>query len=470
MRDKRKPFFYKEKKRKSGPIAIILTFVAVFFFWIALVPTARQIFFPPLYPLYAYAESLVLRPRQPQTRDFLNQTVYEVPDLPDAEVIFAESLEALQSVLADDSTDGTADADGAPESSGSVAAPTPTAGISWVFVDQKDESGPEPDSEPTSISAGARLLTLPTFERADLMNDGPTALSTVLRFLNHTTNQYAIQAKLRPGYISAPVDLPALADYVAGNHPELSTLYRLNGSSEQLSAILDAGLPVIVPLIRTEALAAFRDDDRTTRRFSVVFGKDDAAGTVAVRDHARSDRLDYPTADFLGDWYAFGRAYFVVYRADQAEALTNALGEDWDERRNLERALEKFQTDVAYIPQNVFAWLNLTRACAALGRYGDALANFRSASNLKLPKRADAFYPFLYDVLFHSGYADELIAWADYGLKLNRRSPGILLWKGWGYVLRNENQEAEKYFGMAAESDPENPDVRYALQYLREYR
>lgn len=467
MRNKRKPFFYKEEKRRSSAIGTILIFILVAFIWVALVPTARQIFFPPLYPVYAYIRGVILRPRRPQAREFLNQPIYEVPELPDAEVIFADSLEALQSVLADEADAG--ESDGTSGLNGAEPTATPTAGINWVFVDRKNDAPPIETEFPV-IQDQARLLTLPTFERADLMNDGPAALSTVLRFLGHTTNQYAIQAKLRPGYLSAPVGIPDLAAYVAGNHPELATLSRLNGGSDQLSAILAAGLPIIVPFSSTAAFPAFPDDDRRARRFAVVFGTDDAAGTIAFRDHSQADRLDFPAEDFMRDWYAFGREYLVVYRDDQSEALMAALGEDRDERRNLERSLDKFQTDAANIPQNVFTWLNLARANAAAGRYREALANFRAASNLDLPDRADAFYPFLYDVLFHSGCADELIAWADYGLKLNPRSLPILLWKGWGYVLRGENRAAEEFFERAARLAPEDQDVRYALKYISEFR
>lgn len=466
MRNKRKPFFYKEEKRRGGAIGAILTFFLVAFFWVSLVPTARQIIFPAIYPYYAYLQGSILRPRQPQPRQFLNQTIYEVPERPSTEVIFADSLEALQSVLADENGDASDEATG---NSAPVVTATPTVGINWVFVDQKDDE-PVIEAELAVNENQSRILTLPTFERADLLNDGPTALSTVLRFLGHTTNQYAIQAKLRPGYLTEPVGILALAEYVAESHPELSTLYRLNGRADQLSAILDAGIPIIVPISEAAGFSEFPEDDRLTRRFCVIFGTDDAAGTVAIRDHVRADRTEFPSENFMRDWYAFGREYLVVYRNDQADALTAALGEDRDERRNLENAIDKFQTDAVNVPYNVFAWLNLARANAAAERYRDALANFRSASNLALPARIDAFYPFLYEVLFENGCADELIAWADYGLKLNRQSLQALLWKGWGNVLRDEDQAAFEIFERAARLAPDHEDVRYALKYLADYR
>ena len=140
MRNKRKPFFYKEEKRRSSAIGTILIFILVAFIWVALVPTARQIFFPPLYPVYAYIRGVILRPRRPQAREFLNQPIYEVPELPDAEVIFADSLEALQSVLADEADAG--ESDGTSGLNGAEPTATPTAGINWVFVDRKNDAPP----------------------------------------------------------------------------------------------------------------------------------------------------------------------------------------------------------------------------------------------------------------------------------------------------------------------------------------
>ena len=97
MRNKRKPFFYKEEKRRGGAIGIVLIGIAVFFIWASAVPTVRQLIFPPLYPLLTYVKSWIIPAIPPVSKEFLGQTIYEVPDLPPAEVIFAESLEELQS-------------------------------------------------------------------------------------------------------------------------------------------------------------------------------------------------------------------------------------------------------------------------------------------------------------------------------------------------------------------------------------
>ena len=153
MRNKRKPFFYKEEKKRGGAIGIVLIVIVVFFIWASAVPIVRQLIFPPLYPLLTYVKSWVIPVVPPISKDFLSQTIYEVPDLPPAEVIFAESLEELQSAQ-EAQAEGEAfgshtDEDGSAAISAldSLPTTTPTAAIQWVFV--------KPTSDPSDAAASA---------------------------------------------------------------------------------------------------------------------------------------------------------------------------------------------------------------------------------------------------------------------------------------------------------------------------
>lgn len=476
MRNKRKPFFYKEEKKRGGAIGIVLIVIAVFFIWASAVPIVRQLIFPPLYPLLTYVKSWVIPVVPPISKDFLSQTIYEVPDLPPAEVIFAESLEELQSAQ-EAQAEGEAfgshtDEDGSAAISAldSLPTTTPTAAIQWVFV--------KPTSDPSDAAASAggdrdlpaAYLTLPTVERADLFNDGPTALSAVLRYLGHTTNQYAIQRSLRPRYAEPPVSLDELVAYAAGNHPELTAIRRVNGTVDQLAALLEAEIPVVVPILFEAPFPARRGDDRLTRRFAVLYGYDAAAGTVAVRDGSGADRTNVPIAEFMENWYAFGREYAALFPGEKTGAVAAALGEDWEPERNLERAIEKFRTDVANLPKNIYAQLNLMQAIAEKGDDREAAVVFRAAANLPLPQRLAEFVPSFYEILFSAGFAEELIAWADYGLKLNTEDVRALIWKGWGFLLKNDTETAKSLFEKAFKRAPGNEDVRYALKYVTDYR
>lgn len=470
MRNKRKPFFYKEKKRNSGAPGFILIFILVLFIWAGVVPTARQLLFPPLYPIVPFLKSQIFRPIQPNSRDFLYQTIYEVPELPDAEVIFAENLEALQSALDDDDAGHRDEAGNAALNAREfLPTMTPTAGINWVYVNptQSADMGANADSEAIGKT---RLLTLPTFERADVLNDGPAALATLIRTFGHTTNQYAIQFSLRAGYTAPNPNLDELAAYVAPNHPELTALHRYNGTAEQLAALLDLELPILIPTLDRDWLPSYRDDDFLIRRYVVVFGKDDPSDSFSLRNPTQGDRHAVPTAELMEAWYPFGREYLVVFPSGRLDEIEALLGEDAEERRNRERAIEKAERDVANLPMNVYARLNFVNALGESGRYRDAVEAFHAAANLRLPLRLSDFVPSLYKIFFNIGAADELIAWCDYALKLNSTDVNALLWKGWGYVLRNENAEAEVLFARALRSQPENESARYAVQYLAEYR
>lgn len=472
MRNKRKPFFYTEKKRNSGAAGFILVFILVLFIWAGVVPSARQLLFPPLYPIVPLLKSLVFRPVQPNSHDFLSQTIYEVPELPDAEVIFAENLEALQSALIGENADEGGDEGNAARNAREfLPTMTPTMGMNWVYVNTPQNgagsTGANADAE---IFGKTRLLTLPTFERADVLNDGATALATVIRSFGHTTNQYAVQRLLRAGYTAPNPDLEALAAYVTPHHPDLTALRRLNGTEEQLAVLLDLELPILIPTLSHDWLPSYLDDDFLIRRYVVVFGKDDLSDTFSLRDPSKGDRHGIPTSELMESWYPFGREYLVVVPTDRLSEVESALGEDADERRNRERAIEKAERDVANLPMNVYARLNLVSALSENERYRDAVEAFHAAANLRLPMRLNDFVPPLYKIFFNMGAADELIAWCDYGLKLNSADVSALLWKGWGYLLRNENAEAEAFFTRALQSQPENESARYAVQYLAEYR
>lgn len=477
MRNPRKPFFYKEKKKKGRAVFGVLIFLAVFIVWAAAIPGVRQIIFPTVVSLGRYLKSFIIPVQHPNALEFLTAPVFIPPDRPDKEVIFAESLTDLQGTLNTGATsnesgvsDTESEEDAASRARAMLPTITPTPGITWVYVNPADNPNPDNVNPIIESSNIVRRLQLPTFERADVGNDGPAALSTVLRFFGYTTHQYAIQAGTRQHYLAPPTLLSDLETYVRNHYPKLATLRRVNGSAETLIALLDMEIPILIRLETDALLPEFRGDDRRVPKTVLVYGNDDATDTFSYRDFTTGDPEPISRDELLARWYPLRREYLAVFPNDRSEEILTALGESEDPKRNLESALEKFRLDVDNLPFDPNSRLNLAGTLASLGQYNEALVNFRNAANLGLPSRLPAILPELYEILYETGNADELIARADYALKLTSADLTARIQKGWGLILKNEDDLALDVFLAAEKDSPNNEDIRYALKYLEEYR
>ena len=75
------------------------------------------------------------------------------------------------------------------------------------------------------------------------------------------------------------------------------------------------------------------------------------------------------------------------------------------------------------------------------------------------------FGPFL--AYFHSGRTADLMALADYALKVTPNSEEALLWKGWGLYRQGHKNEALSAFSQALSARPGYADAQYALDYVK---
>ena len=449
MRNPNKPFFYQKKKNSLPILLLIPVILGAVVLWVSKVPSLRKIVFPVTYKVFSYGVNLLAPLRTPDPRLYRIQTIVPTVELPSKEVIFAENLEDLA----------------VPEKGNlNLPAPTPTSEVFWVF--QHEIQGADLSAE--LALEGPILLSMPAFEQQDLFNDVLTAFSTILRFYGQIENQYSVSTLIKPDTFDPTVSFQDLADFLAEKYPEYHADRRINGSAEMLQFLLSQGFPVLIRLQVQDQLPAWQGDDLWNGRMMIVYGFDPVISTFTLIDPAVGSGIQVRTESLLERWYPFARELWIIYPQSGEEQIKAALGEDWTETANLERAIMKFQQDVNMIPENRFAWLNFGRVLAEHGEYEMAQNAFQSADHLGIPMRYPFFDFSIIKTAFYNGAAYEVIERADFMIKINRHCEECWLWKGWGNYLISDLEKTRQAFQKAAGINPNSTEVRYAIEFLNQ--
>lgn len=450
MRNPNKPFFYRKKKNPLHPIFLIFVILAAVSFWISQVPFLRKIVFPIVQKGVSYGISFIKPIQTPDPRFYRIQTIVPTIELPSREVIFARNLDDLGSPNAD-----------LPE----LTTPEPTSEVFWILQEDQQQADAQNQNQAVNIQ-----LVWPPFEKQDLFNDAVTAFSSVLRFFGMVENQYSVSSIIKPDPFDPTLSFDDMSVFLAESAPAYLGISRLNGTPELLQRILQDGFPVMIRLQVKEGLPSWKDDDMWNGRMTVVFGYDSASGTFTLSDPVLGNGIVLSSAEVLERWYPFAREYFVIYPADQEDLLKAALAEDWPAADNLERAAEKFQTDVTMIPDNPFAWLNYARTLSERGEYESALNAFRSADQFGIPQRYLFFDFSPFRTLFNNGAAYEIIDRSNFMIQMNSHCEECWLWNGWGNLLLDDPKKALQSFEKAGEISPNGTEVRYALEFMNQNR
>ncbi len=397
-----------------------------------------------------YGKSLVIPVSTPDPQQFRIPAVYPTIELPSEEVVFAENLEEIagSNILAEPETLFTA-----------------TPGVAWII----EESQPtfEAGLPVQDIAGQAVTIPAPVFEQQDYQNDGPAALSALLRHFNKNESQYLISAAVKPDYFDPDVTFQQLAEYVRNTYPDLSCITRINGDETRLVSLLQESLPVIIRIEVQRNLPAWKGDDLWDGRYLLLTGFNSAERTFQFIDPAKGNRQSIPFDELMSLWYAFSREYLIVFSPEQESDVLRILNEDREEASNLNNALIKFQKDAEMAPGNVLTGLNAAAVLMEKRRYEEAWNLYQSARNLGMPQRYLLYNPAFYEAAFYTGNADALIAFADFTLSLNSHSEESHLWKGWGHLLREETEAAERSFQQALSIRPGYEDAVYALRFLQ---
>lgn len=326
---------------------------------------------------------------------------------------------------------------------------------------------PTPTLLPTATPIpSAASLTPPQWEQQDWNNCGPATLALYLRYYGWDGDQYDISDLLKPERADRNVNVEELVYYARNYAGWLNTIYRVGGDIELLKKFIAAGIPVVVEASFYFEAPYWPNDDLWAAHYLLVTAYDDASGVFTVQDtyYGPDQMVDYETFD--ANWQSFNRVYILSYPPEQEARIRDILGEDWDEVRNREHALEVAQRETEADPENAFAWFNLGTNLVYFKRYPEAAEAYDRARSEGLPQRMYRYQFGPFFAYFHSGRTDDLLALTEYALQRTPNSEEALLWHGWAqYRLGNIN-DAVADFRKALSYNPNYLDAQYALDFV----
>lgn len=347
-----------------------------------------------------------------------------------------------------------------------AASPTPAA-TATLQPTPSPEMPPTATLTPTALPA-AIALTPPKWEKQDINNCGPAALTMYLRYYGWEGDQETITRVIKPYREDRNVNVEELAYYVRTQAGWLNAHYRVAGDLELLKRLIAAGLPVMIEESFYFDEPYWSGDDLWAAHYQVLTGYDEASQTFIGQDSFYGPDLRISYEKLNTDWQTFNRLYILIYPTDREETVKQILGERWDEDFSRQLGLKTALAETEADPENAFAWFNLGSNLTYFERYIEATDAYDKAREMGLPQRMlrYQFSPFI--AYFHTGQLDDLMALADYALKVTPNSEEALLWHGWGMYRQGDVAAAVKDFQQALIENPNYQDAQYALDFARE--
>jgi hypothetical protein len=346
--------------------------------------------------------------------------------------------------------------------------PTPTAlePPATQALTPTPEYTPTPLPSPTPLPQ-AVFLPAPEWEKQDINNCGPAALTMYLRTFGWEGDQETITKIIKPYREDRNVNVEELAYYVRNYAGWLNIQYRVGGDLELLKQLLAAGIPVMIEETFHFDEPFWTNDDLWAAHYQVVTGYDETKQIFIGQDsfHGPDQEIPYQKLDEY--WQAFNRVYILVYPPAQEATVQAILGENWDPDANRQHALELAQAETQSDPNNAFAWFNLGANLTYFERYIEATDAFDKARELGLPQRMlrYQFSPFI--AYFHTGQIDDLISLSEYALEVTPNAEEALLWHGWAMYRKGDTAQAVENFQQALVENPNYLDAQYALDFVR---
>jgi tetratricopeptide (TPR) repeat protein len=322
---------------------------------------------------------------------------------------------------------------------------------------------PSPTPLPESVS-----LPAPQWEKQDINNCGPAALTMHLRYFGWEGDQFNISDLIKPIREDRNVNVEELVYYVRTRAGWLNAEFRVGGTLELLKQFLAAGIPVMIEESFTFEAPYWPNDDLWAAHYQLLTGYDEASQTFTGQDsyYGADQTIPYDTLD--ENWKIFNRVYILIYPPEQEGQVREILGEDWDVDVNRQNALETAQAETEANPEDAFAWFNVGSNLVYFGRYREAAQAYDEARRIGLPQRMlrYQFGPFF--AYFHTNRIEELLAVTDYALERTPNAEEALLWRGWAYYRSADASlnEAIEVWRQALEVRPDYQDAQYALEFV----
>jgi tetratricopeptide (TPR) repeat protein len=295
-------------------------------------------------------------------------------------------------------------------------------------------------------------------------NCGPATLAMQLSYFGIARTQFDVAQVVKPDPEDKNVTPEELAAYARSQG--LHAIVRVNGDSERMRLLLSNGVPVLIETWYE------RGPEDSMGHYRLLSGYDDASQEWIAFDsfvmEGVSDKLPYkgirlPYGKMERLWWVFNRSYVLVYPGEWEPLVLAILGDDADDARMWQRALEQAQAAVEANPKDAFAWFNLGSDLVALGRFTEAAAAYDQARAIGLPWRM-AWYQFgPYQAYFETGRYADLIALADQTIAAAGNIEEAFYWKGMGLAAQGDPIGARQAWERTLQL---NPNYRLAAAAL----
>lgn len=304
-------------------------------------------------------------------------------------------------------------------------------------------------------------------------NCGPATLSMNLSYFGIKIGQEKIGPVLKPEKDDKNVGPEQLAEYARGQG--LNARVRVNGDSDRLKALLQAGVPVLV-----ETWYEPKPNDGMGH-YRLIVGYDDAGagagegywiGYDSYDSHGIQKGDPYHGVQFLYAgfeqiWKVFDYTYIPIYDQGRAAAVEAILGADLDDAAMWGRSLTENLATVQANPKDAFAWFNIGTDYVNLGNNEAAAQAYDTARRLKLPWRM-LWYQFgPFQAYFQMGRYQEVIDLADATLKTAVNDEELYYWKGLAQQALGDPASARNSFQAALKQRPTYQDALNALGKLQ---
>ena len=327
---------------------------------------------------------------------------------------------------------------------------------------------PTPTATPTPIPLppGASVIP-PDFEKQDQNNCGPATLSHYLRFYGWQGDQYSVSKVVKPDITDRNVNVDELVYYVRTKAGWLSADYRVGGDLELLKRFIASGLPIMIEEESKMDKIYWPNDDLWAGHYLLLTGYDDTRQIFITQDSWLGPNLNVGYTDLDKRWQTFNRVYIMVYPPEKANLVKTIVGASWDEATSRTNALRAAQKETIENPRNAFAWFNMGTNLLYFDQYSEAAQSYDTARQIGLPQRMlrYQFGPFI--AYFKTNRNSDLLAIADYAMKITPNSEENLLWHGYALYREGKKEEAINDFQKALKANPFYTDAQYAITFVR---
>ena len=329
----------------------------------------------------------------------------------------------------------------------------------------RQETSPTPTATLTPLPNSVSLPA-PAWEKQDINNCGPAALTMYLRYWGWQGDQAAISELIKPQRDDRNVNVEELIYYVRTQVGWLQVEYRVGGNLEIIKRLLAAGFPVMIEESFYFDTPFYPNDDLWAAHYNLLTGYDDQQAVFISQDsfHGANLKVSYQQVEEY--WQPFNYVYILLFPPAKLEQIKAIIGTNWDEQQNRQSALELAQSQTEETPQNAYVWFNVGTNLVYFEQYVDAALAYDQARQLGLPQRMYRYQFGPFFAYFHSGRIDDLMALAEYALKRTPNSEEALMWRGWAYYRQGQVNQAIDDFRAALDQNPNDQDAQYALDFV----